>query len=124
MNAPVLLPQIVIHVNGDLSSCAQVAPAAPATSLPKDFPHQAHADVLGRGRPFDPHAYRRAFPDRFAAFLRANFQSVEHAAVFFNVTYRTAENWYEGNTRATGDKVAMAAMSFPQSFRDIMGDAA
>lgn len=117
MSAPVS-PYVVVHVHG---SCADPALGGTVVSLPKEFPHEAHDAVLGRGdvpgaRRADPYAYRRVFPDRWAAFLRSNFRNSVEVAAFFDVTHRTAENWMNGTGRATGDKVALAALSFPQAF--------
>lgn len=119
MSAPAT-PYVVVHVHG---SCADPAPSDTVVSLPKEFPHAAHASALAQGdvpgaRRADPYAYRRVFPDRWAAFLRSNFRNSVEVAAFFDVTHRTAENWMNGTGRATGDKVALAALSFPQTFID------
>lgn len=81
----------------------------------KSFPYAAHEMLLSRA--FDPLHYKTVFPDRWAAFLRAHWNGdVLAIAVFFDVTTRTAENWLNGHGRATGDKVALAALAEPDSF--------
>lgn len=59
---------------------------------------RAAAEAAGEysGRPFDLHRYRRLFPDRWAAFLRAHFHDSVHVAYVFGVSDRTARNWWDG----------------------------
>lgn len=93
-------------------------------SFGKEFPHAAHAAILARGGvAIDPHRYRVMFPDRWSAYLRAHHRSVEEVAVFYDVTSRCAFNWWEGVSRPTGDKVALAATSNPEGFMKYMGAA-
>ena len=111
------------------------APGQPATggaerSFPKFFPGAAHAELLTRGsgagfgaggRAFDAGRYRVLFPERWAGFLQSHFRSVGEVGWFFGVDQRTAQNWWEGSNRPTGDKVALAAVRFPAGFADHMG---
>lgn len=77
------------------------------------------------GARFDPHAYRRAFPDRWMAFLRAHHRDTTEVAFFYGVTDRAARDWWEGVTMPKGAVVAMAAASEPAGFaRIILGRAA
>lgn len=70
------------------------------------------------GVPFDIHRFRAVFPDRWAAFLRANFRSSAHVAVFFDVDDRTARNWLEGITGPRGAHVAVALIARPEAARE------
>ncbi len=93
-------------------------------SLRKEFTHAAHAAILARGGvAIDPHRYHVLFPDRWSAYLRAHHRSIEEVAVFYDVTARCAFNWWEGVSRPTGDKVALAATSNPEGFMKYMGAA-
>lgn len=65
---------------------------------------------------FEPHRFRAVFPDRWTSFLRAHHRSVEEVAVFYGVTFQTAWNWWQGSNRPSGDKVALAAITHPDSF--------
>lgn len=99
-------------------------PPATEKSFSKVFPHAAHAEILKRGLPVDPHRYRVVFPERWSAYLRAHHRTMEEVAVYYNVTFRTAMNWWEGSHRPSGDKVALAATSNPAGFQKYMGVAA
>lgn len=90
--------------------------AAPDMSLPNVFP-------CPRQR-FDPHRFRAVFPDRWAGFLRAHHRNPEEVAYCYDVTFRTAMNWWDGVVRPTGDKVALAAICFPADFQACFGEAA
>jgi hypothetical protein len=50
----------------------------------------AHAELLAKGRPIDPHRYRVMLPERRSGFLRAHHRTAEEVAVFYGVTFRTA----------------------------------
>jgi len=82
----------------------------------------SHPKVFGK--PFDAHRYRVVFPDLWAEFLRRNFRNSVDVAYHFDVTDQTAENWLNGISRPTGDKVALAAMAAPVEFARHMGCAA
>jgi hypothetical protein len=49
-----------------------------------------------------------AFPDRWQAFLRAHFRNAFEVAVFFSVTPKAAEKWWEGIGGPQGSKLAYA----------------
>ncbi|MFE3839532.1 hypothetical protein [Pseudogemmobacter sonorensis] len=70
------------------------------------------ADLLA-GRPCDPRAFRRAYPDRWCEFLHRNFRSPLHTAVFFEVDERTARHWWEGYTGPQAWAMAFAISSVP-----------
>jgi hypothetical protein len=68
------------------------------------------------GRPADPLAIMRVFPDRWMAFLRAHYRSHIEVAFVYNVSERAARKWWEGVGGARGDKVVIAAVTQPEGF--------
>lgn len=95
----------------------QSATGGSETSLGNILPSENSAL---RGRAVDLHRFRALFPDRWGAFLRANHRSAEEVAVFYGVTFRTAENWWHGVCGPSGHAVALAALTRPESFGAIM----
>jgi hypothetical protein len=80
---------------------------------------------VSSGSRFDPHAFRRSFPDRWSAFLRAHHRDATEVAFFYGVTDRAARDWWEGTSGPKGAVVAMAAQAQPEGFAAyILGDAA
>jgi hypothetical protein len=74
---------------------------------------------------FDPHAFRRTFPDRWSAFLRAHHRDATEVAYFYGVTDRAARDWWEGVSGPRGAVVALAAAAEPEGFaRMVLGRAA
>lgn len=65
------------------------------------------------GLPADPIAYRRAFRDRWGAFLRANFHNHLHVAVFFSVDEKTSRMWWNDVTEPKGWAVSYARDQIP-----------
>lgn len=65
---------------------------------------------------FDPHAFRRVFPDRWSAFLRAHHRDATEVAYFYGVTDRAARDWWEGVSGPRGAVVALAAAAEPEGF--------
>lgn len=86
--------------------CTDAATAAVGVS--SGFGPGEHA-----GLPADPTAYRRAFRDRWGAFLRANFHNHLHVAVFFSVDERTSRNWWNDTTEPKGWAVSYARDQIP-----------
>lgn len=70
---------------------------------------------------FEPRSYRAFFADRWAKFLRANYNNAEEVSVSFGVRYQTAANWWNGDNRPSGDVVAIASIKHPISFAEHMG---
>ena len=100
----------------DLS--AAVVPAAPAANYDQRpaFPHAAHAALLGRGGVagvFDPHRVHRDFPARWSAYVRANYAGLLDVQLAFNVSEKTARNWWNGASGANGGHVAIAVRRHP-----------
>jgi hypothetical protein len=75
------------------------------------------------GRRADPMAFRRLFRDRWGAFLRANFHSPLHVAVFFDVDEGTARKWWHQVNEPSGWVVAHAVQSIPGA-REALAEAA
>lgn len=67
-------------------------------------------------RPFDPHAFRRAFPDRWSAFVRAHHRNPTDVAHFYGVTDRAARDWWEGRSAPRGSAVVEAQAAYPAGF--------
>jgi hypothetical protein len=71
-----------------------------------------------------PDVFRAGFPDLWSRFIRRQFTSRDAVAIFFGVTFQTACNWWDAAPfRPGGDKVALAALAFPQMFFEVMGGA-
>lgn len=76
---------------------------------------KSSGDLAGllSGRRADPMAYRRVFRDRWGGFLRANFRSPLHVAVFFDVDEATARKWWNHINEPSGWAVAYARQTIP-----------
>lgn len=75
----------------------------------------------GHGWRLDPDRFRAGFCGQWGALLRHLFVSREAVAVHFGVTFQCACNWWDGQNRPSGDKVAMAAIAWPEDFARFMG---
>lgn len=65
-------------------------------------------------KPFDMHAYRRAFPDLWSRFLRAHFRNPVEVAMFFDMSdTTTARHWWNGTNAPMGHFVAVALDRIP-----------
>lgn len=53
-------------------------------------------------------SYRQQFAAMWRDFIRANFESPEHAAYVFRVDNKTAQNWWEGSNAPSGWVVGRA----------------
>ncbi|KEP68403.1 hypothetical protein DL1_11850 [Thioclava dalianensis] len=73
---------------------------------------------------YDPQPYRLEFLDRWAALIQHLFVTREDVASGFGVTFQTACNWWDGLNRPSGDKVALAAITWPDDFARFMGEGA
>ena len=81
--------------------------------------HAAHRRA--HGWVVEPVAYRRDFLPRWGALIRDLFRTREDVASAFGVTFQTACNWWDGSNRPSGDKVALAALTWPEDFARHMG---
>jgi hypothetical protein len=100
--------------------------AAARARTPSDCGHPAAArgaessgDFSGllSGRPCDPLAFRRCYPDRWSGFLRAHFRGPLEVALFFSVDERTARQWWEGTTGPQGWAPTFAVAAIPGAAR-------
>lgn len=120
MTAPV-----VIYVNGGLPQQDGPARSAQTSGALPDFPHAAHAEILGRGGALDPHREAREFPDRWQRYIRAHFRDYASIQSAFGVCERTARKWFDGETGARGAHVAMALRQHGREAWDMLvGDEA
>lgn len=60
-------------------------------------------------------AFKAWFAPAFALYLHAHFTNPEQVAAAFNVRNSTAWNWWNGDSRASGDAVARLFMTFPDA---------
>ncbi|MEL6959835.1 MAG: hypothetical protein AAGL89_12875, partial [Pseudomonadota bacterium] len=63
----------------------------------------------------DPFEINKRFPDRWKAYLRANFASARQIEVAFGVSNRTARNWINGTNGVNGGYVAIAVSRDPEA---------
>jgi hypothetical protein len=92
---------------------AQVLPFVPRQSFGKRVAVQS-------GQSFDLVRFYADFPDRWMAFLRAHFPSPVAVAHHFGVTERAAEKWWNGVGGPRGDKLAVALVTVPGAFADLL----
>ncbi|MCV2877590.1 hypothetical protein OE699_01890 [Sedimentimonas flavescens] len=92
--------------------------------------HANPFDGRGRGRAahrrahgwaVEPDAYRVAFCGRWQGLMQHLFRTREDVASAFGVTFQTACNWWDGTNRPSGDRVALAAITWPEEFARFMG---
>lgn len=77
-----------------------------------------------RGRPCDPWALKRKFPEQWRAFLHAHFRNPTSVAFTFGVCEKAAQNWWDGVGGPQGSKVALAFSRFPDEARAYLSEAA
>lgn len=95
---------------------ARIASVAPEKPVAKVIPfRRKQSSGTGFGqmsraahRRGDPLACYAGFADRWQAFLRAHFRSAFDVAVFFAVTPKAAEKWWDGIGGPQGSKLAYA----------------
>jgi hypothetical protein len=68
-------------------------------------------------------SYRAHFAERWGQFMRANFDSPEHAAMVFGVDGSTARKWWEGSHAPSGFAVAMAYEGMAEAATRALGSA-
>lgn len=108
MNGSNCQSPVVIYVNGsDIPTNAPVMPS-------RDF--AAKTPAIAPGVPAnDPYEIAKAFPRRWASYIRANYQSVLHVQTVFQVSERTAYRWWKGEGGAHGSHVAIAMVEHPET---------
>lgn len=83
-----------------------------------DFPHAAHAGILGRGNAvprFDPHQVNRDFPLLWQAYIRAHYSSLLQVQQAFSVSESCARKWWHGKGGVNGGNVAVACRRHPET---------
>lgn len=76
------------------------------------------------GRPCDPRAFQRLYPDRWHEFLKAHFRNSVEVAAFFDVNEKTARLWLEGCNAPRGWAVAYAVTRLPSAAKYLLEVAA
>lgn len=80
------------------------------------FPHDTHAQMLNGGngaRRYDPHRVHQEFPDKWRAYIRANYRSLGHVQQVFGVSERAARKWWKGEGGVNAGYVAIAKAEHP-----------
>jgi hypothetical protein len=83
----------------------------PSSRLKAD--HLGHIARLKARAAIDPEACYAAFPDRWRAWLKANYRTPRHVAQAFSVSERAAMKWWDGVGGVNGGKVAYAVRTQP-----------
>lgn len=73
--------------------------------------------------PVDLHRMRAVFPDRWQAFIKANFRDLQHIQFFFGVSERTAREWRDGVGSPRAEAALYAVSRFPHALTQLMGAA-
>lgn len=95
------------------ASCRKVSTDAPDKS-----------SGIYSGRPCDPRAFQRVYPDRWHDFLKAHFRNSVEVAAFFDVNEKTARLWLEGCNAPRGWAVAYAVTRLPSAAKYLLEVAA
>lgn len=74
--------------------------------------------------PVDLHRFRTVFPDRWQALLHQHFRGPSHVAVFFDVSEKSARDWWNGITGPHGATALVAVATIPGALQALMGEAA
>ena len=107
---------------GGMAFCASSAPVASSKKCGTRIGGKSSGKLSGQ--PFDMHRFKAVFPDRWASFLRAHFQTSARVAAFFDVDDKTARNWLHGISAPSGPTVLFAVTCLPGVAEYLMGDAA
>lgn len=97
----------------DSPSLSEARPVARPVSR-SDIPVQSSGNVLYLPA-FRGAAFKAWFAPAYALYLRVHFANPEQVAAAFNVRNSTAWNWWNGDSRASGDAVARLFMTFPDA---------
>ena len=73
------------------------------------------AKTLVRAPAHDPHEIAKAFPARWAAYIRASYRTALDVQRVFGVSERTAYRWWRGDGGANGAHVAIAVIEHPDT---------
>jgi hypothetical protein len=83
----------------------------PSSRLKAD--HLRNAARLKAREEVDPEVCYAQFPDRWRAWLHANYRTARHVAQAFSVSERAAQKWWDGVGGVNGGKVAYAVRTQP-----------
>lgn len=83
----------------------------PSSRLKAD--HLANVARRKAREAIDPEACYAGFPDRWCAWLHANYRTARHVAQVFRVSERAAQKWWDGLGGVNGGKVAYAVRTQP-----------
>jgi hypothetical protein len=98
----------------------------PSVDLPEkvNSPAADKSSGIYSGRPCDPRAFQRVYPDRWHSFLKAHFRNSVEVAAFFDVNEKTARLWLEGCNAPRGWAVAYAVTRLPSAAKYLLEVAA
>lgn len=102
---------------GGASASPSVAPSL--TPDESGVSSGAYSDIFS-GRPCDPRAFQRVYPDRWHGFLKAHFRNSVEVAAFFDVNEKTARLWLEGCNAPRGWAVAYAVTRLPSAAKYLL----
>ena len=77
---------------------------------------------VGGMLPLVAEEFRDWFCPAFARWLQLNFENPVHVGRAFGVRHSTAQNWWNGSNRATGDMVAIVFLTFPSAVAWFMAE--
>jgi len=100
---------VVIHVHG-LSCGDHITVGAGQATGPSSAAAQR----------YDPYQVHREFPARWQAYIQANYRNIGHVTSVFNVSEKTARNWWKGDFGAVGGHVAIAVREHGQVACDML----
>lgn len=106
------------RIGGQVGSSVDLLSAdhAPASA---DMSSGECSDIFS-GRPCDPRAFQRLYPDRWHDFLKAHFRNSVEVAAFFDVNEKTARLWLEGCNAPRGWAVAYAVTRLPSAAKYLL----
>jgi hypothetical protein len=90
-------PRLTLVVNNDVS-CADPNAGAAQRSWSNQF---------------DPYALKAAAPDLWSAYFRARFHSPREVALFCDVSFQTALNWWSAVTAPTSHIALLVMLTDP-----------
>ncbi|KIC19631.1 hypothetical protein [Leisingera sp. ANG-DT] len=90
-------PRLTLIVNNDVP-CGEPG----ATASQKSWSNQ-----------FDPYALKAAAPDLWSAYFRARFRSPREVALFCDVSFQTALNWWGAVTAPTSHIALLVMLTDP-----------
>lgn len=100
--------------HGTTAPSCETGQASAQKSAP--FPSAAHAALIASGDPvrrYNPHQVHTEFPDRWQAYIRANYRNLNHVCQVFGVSERAARKWWNGESGANGGYVGIAMQEHP-----------